>query len=27
MLTFTLKYPIFASTCFGPPGSSSGSLY
>jgi len=27
MLKFTLKYPIFAPTCFGSPGPSSGSLY
>jgi len=25
MLKFTLKYLIFAATCFGPPGPSSGS--
>jgi len=25
MLKFTLKYLIFAPTCFGPPGPSSGS--
>jgi len=25
MLKFTLKYPTFAPTCFGPPGPSSGS--
>jgi hypothetical protein len=27
MLKFTLKYLIFAPTCFGPPGPSSESLY
>ena len=27
MLKFTLKYPTFAPTCFGPPVPSSGSLY
>jgi len=27
MLQFTLKYRIFAPTCFGPPGPSSGSLH
>jgi len=27
MLKFTLKYPAFAPTCFGPPGPSSGSLH
>jgi len=27
MLKFTLKYPIFVPTRFGPPGPSSGSLY
>jgi len=26
MLKFTLKYHIFAPTCFDPPGPSSGSL-
>ena len=25
MLKFTLRYLIFVSTCFGPPGPSSGS--
>jgi len=27
MLKFTLKYPTFAPTCFGPNGPSSRSLY